>query len=102
METSSINTVNENRHEVVGKMNFSTVPDLLKQSGEKFNVTGTEIIFDLAGVIHADSAGLALLLEWCRLAGIAKKKIKFVKVPGQLLKLTEVSGLSHILALTGE
>ncbi len=102
MESSSINSVNENRHKVVGKMIFATVPDLLNQSGEKFNVPGTEIIFDLAGVVHADSAGLALLVEWCRLAGIAQKKIKFVKVPSQLLNLTKVSGLNHILALTGE
>jgi len=102
METASINSVNENRHEVAGKMIFATVPCLLSQSGEKFKTVNVDIIFDLAGVVHADSAGLALLLEWCRLARIAKKKIKFVKVPGQLLKLTEVSGLSHILDLTGE
>lgn len=102
METASINSVNENRHEVVGKMIFATVPCLLSQSSEKFKTVNEEIIFDLAGIIHADSAGLALLLEWSRLAGIAKRKIKFVNVPGQLLKLTEVSGLNHILTLTGE
>ncbi len=102
METASINSANQNRHEVVGKMNFATVPCLLSQSSEKFRAVDVEINFDLAGVAHADSAGLALLLEWCRLAKVAKKKINFVNVPGQLLNLTKVSGLSHILELTGQ
>jgi len=59
METASINSENENRHEVVGKMIFATVPCLLSQSSEKFKTVNVEIIFDLAGVVHADSAGLA-------------------------------------------
>lgn len=102
MDTSSINSVNENRYEVIGKMTFATVPELLNQSKEKFSSTGTEITFDLAKVKHADSAGLALMLEWLRLAKVAEKNIKFVKIPAQLLNLTEITGLSHILTLTEE
>lgn len=100
MDVSSINSVNENQYEVIGKMTFATVPELLNKSKEKFDTAGAEIIFDLNKVKHADSAGLALMLEWLRLAKVADKNIKFVKIPPQLLNLTEITGLSHILTLT--
>jgi phospholipid transport system transporter-binding protein len=102
MDASSVNSVSENLYEVVGKMTFTTVPGLLKQSKEKFDSTGAEVVFDLAKVRHADSAGLALMLEWLRLAKVKEKKIKFVKIPAQLLNLTEITGLSNILTQSNE
>lgn len=102
MADSSINSVNESRHEVIGKMTFTTVPDLLKHSKTKFDAAGTEIIFDLEKVKHVDSAGLALMLELLRLAKNANKNIKFVKIPPQLQNLTEITGLSQIIIQTHE
>jgi phospholipid transport system transporter-binding protein len=54
---------------------------------------------DLAGVTRADSAGLALLVEWLRESEIAGNSIEFVNVPAQLLSIARVCGLDDILAL---
>jgi phospholipid transport system transporter-binding protein len=51
-------------------------------------------------VTRADSAGLALLIEFLRTAGHAGNSVHFVNVPEQLLSIARVSGLESILSLS--
>jgi phospholipid transport system transporter-binding protein len=97
---SKIVLVSETLYEVVGRMTFETVPGLLNQSKANFSSVKSELVFDLEKVVHADSAGLALMLEWLRLASLANKTATFVKTPPQLLNLIEITGLSSILTLS--
>jgi phospholipid transport system transporter-binding protein len=81
-----------------GELDFASVPSVLQHAG--VNMLGKEqITVDLKGVTRADSAGLALLVEWLRESESAGNSIKFVHVPAQLLSIARVCGLEEILSL---
>lgn len=80
-----------------GDLNFSSVSAVLRSLPTA--VTGNrEIQVDLMGVTRADSAGLALLLEWLREAERAGRAITFIHVPKQLLAISRLCGLDEILS----
>ena len=81
-----------------GELGYLSVPSVLQHAG--VNMLGKERIkVDLKGVTRADSAGLALLVEWLRESESAGNSIEFVNVPAQLLSIARVCGLEEILSL---
>jgi len=81
-----------------GELGYLSVPSVLQHAG--VNMLGKELVtVDLKGVTRADSAGLALLVEWLRESESAGNSIKFVNVPAQLLSIARVCGLEGILSL---
>jgi phospholipid transport system transporter-binding protein len=88
------------RFRVSGVLNADTVVDLLKQSRERF--TGvTRIELDLGAVAESDSSGLALLLEWLRVARHEKQQIHYVNVPTQISALARISEVDDLLTAAG-
>jgi phospholipid transport system transporter-binding protein len=63
MTTASIKRDGAFSFHVDGEMTFATAKQLLQQSAEFFDKP-QDIEIDLTKVVVADSAGLALLLEW--------------------------------------
>lgn len=83
---------------VSGAMSFDTVPGLLVQSAAMFNGV-TSVVVDLSAVERADSAGVALLVEWLRLARGKGVMLRFRHVPSQMWAIVEVSDLAARLPL---
>jgi phospholipid transport system transporter-binding protein len=83
---------------VSGELGFATVPGLLSSTARSMRGEGA-IEVDLAGVTRADSAGLALLIEWTAASDRVGRKIRFIHVPAQLLSIARVCGLEEILPL---
>ncbi len=82
--------------EIHGPLTFETVPDILNAShGWLHGGTGSMTI-DLKQVTKADSAGLALMVEWLRLARSAHRKMIFLNIPQQTRNIIEVSGLTTV------
>jgi len=52
---------------------------------------------DLAGVTHSSSAGLALLLDWMRVAQDSGKTLRIDNMPADMAALARVSGLDSFL-----
>ena len=92
MNKNSGITVDEGAIRIHGPLTFATVPDLLKESGNVIKPASGTITIDLQDVCRADSAGLALLIEWLRVAG---SHARFVSIPAQLHRLIRVSGLAR-------
>jgi phospholipid transport system transporter-binding protein len=83
---------------VCGDLTFATVNDLLISSRRVFTpITALDI--DLADVSCSDSAGLALLIDWMRLAKQQNKNILFHNIPAQMLAMAHASGLDELLPL---
>jgi len=61
--------------------------------------SGASIYIDLQAVERSDSAGLALLIEWLRVARHLNKTITFRNIPPQMHAIAQVSGLEEILPL---
>jgi len=81
-----------------GELSFASVGQALRQTAEMF-VAQTPAVFDLAGIAKADSAGLALLLEWLRQAGRAGVELRYANLPRQLLAMARVAGVDGILII---
>ncbi|MDH3871274.1 MAG: STAS domain-containing protein, partial [Gammaproteobacteria bacterium] len=74
MVDAVIETAAEGRWRLSGELGFGTVSRMLKESRAGFLDAG-DIEVDLSGVTRADSAGLALLIEWLRTAERADRPI---------------------------
>jgi len=81
---------------ISGALTFATVSSWYRQSSAWFAGDG-ELVVDLSGVTRADSAGLALLIEWLRQARSANRALRFVQAPEQVLTLTRINGLQDAL-----
>jgi phospholipid transport system transporter-binding protein len=52
---------------------------------------------DLAAVEYSSSAGLALLLDWLRIAAACGKQVRVSQMPADMRALVRVSGLENLL-----
>lgn len=84
---------------VSGDLTFATVTALWRDSRPLLAKGVPQLQFDLAGVGRADSAGLALLVEWLRNARAAGVELVFQAVPDQLLAIARASGVEKLLPL---
>ena len=81
---------------VVGEMNIAAVPVLLSQAQNLLDFEG-DLEIDLGDVAHADSAGLALLLEWVDLSLSRGGDIRFRRIPEGLMNIARVSNVAELL-----
>jgi len=83
---------------ISGELSFFTANDILPEMGLMLESV-TSIDINLAEVTRSDSAGLALLIEWMRVAERNNKKIVFHSIPEQMLAIASASGLDELLPL---
>jgi phospholipid transport system transporter-binding protein len=81
---------------IEGAVSFVTAPELLRTSESVFRQCPA-LELDLAGVTHADSAALALMLLWMERAQRAGASIRFRNTPEQLLGIARISDLESLL-----
>lgn len=86
---------------VSGELTFSSVSALLAESLSYFK-SQDELQIDLAGVAHADTAGVALLIEWMRMAKQQDALLSFSNIPEQMWAIIEVSDLGQRLPLSNQ
>lgn len=86
-------------YELEGELGFRTVVRLLMASRSLFNWGSAGLTVDLAAVSRADSAGMALLLEWMRQARVAGGVIHYRALPAQLQQIALASDLETLLPL---
>jgi phospholipid transport system transporter-binding protein len=79
-----------------GELSFTTVMDLSRRSAPLL-WQDESVTLDLAGVTRTDSAGLALLIEWLRMAHRNGKAIWFRNIPPQMMAVAAVVGLDELL-----
>ncbi len=86
----------DNLFHLAGELTFATVNALLEQSPALFE-DHHKLNIDLTAVTHSDSAGLALLIDWMRLAKKNSKDIMFYNIPAQMLAIANASGVDELL-----
>ena len=84
---------------LTGALSFETIPGVLAQSAEYAARTDLpdRLTIDFAGVTLVDSAAVALLLEWRRLARDKAKALVFVNLPPTLLALATLYGVAELI-----
>lgn len=86
----------QGRLRLSGELTYATVPEL-SRSLEPTLKQWPRLCVDLSGLDRVDSAGLALLVEWTRLAHALGHPLEFIEAPQQLLTIARVSGLDRTL-----
>jgi len=96
MSKFELNDLGEGRFELTGEMTFETAERILLASEEPFE-QHTRIEVDLAGVTKADSAGLALLLEWITWANHTVREIRFNSTPERVQAIARTTEVEQLL-----
>lgn len=96
--SSRIEKQGEGKFLISGLLEFATATQLARQGNELFKIEGDALVLDLGGVTRSDSAGLALLIEWRRVAEQRKQTLSFSNIPQQLLDIAEVSGIDKLIS----
>jgi phospholipid transport system transporter-binding protein len=92
-----LEALGEGRFRVSGVLDATTATDVLEQSESRFTQAASKIDVDLGGVGESDSAGLALLIEWLRMAKQSGKEIHFANVPAQIEALARISEVEDLI-----
>ncbi len=90
----------EGRFELSGEVGFDDAARLLGEGDAAFGSL-QEAEVDLAGVTRADSAGLALLLEWSVSAAAAGRSLRYRNVPSAIASLAGISDVAELLSPPG-
>lgn len=84
--------------EIVGEINFNTVPALHRRGCELI-AASPRPIFDLQQVAYSDNSGVALLISLVRCARNVGKAVVFVNISQQFSDIIRMSGLDEILPI---
>ncbi len=83
---------------LVGELSFFSVAALLDHTCELFADAG-DVQVSLSSVSRADSAGVALLVDWLRESTRRERTIAFTDISPQMQALAQVCGVDELLAL---
>lgn len=97
MNTVASITLQKNCIVVAGDLNFFTVMSLLQESRLLFSKVSA-IRLDFSQVAVSNSAGLALILEWIKMAKTQKKSIVLINLPEQLISIAKVCGIVQLVS----
>jgi len=81
---------------VSGDLGLETAATVLA-SGESAFAGVPRAVVDLSGVTDADSAGLAVIIEWTKGAYRAGRSIEFHGLPPRLAELARIGGVADLL-----
>ncbi len=87
------------KFDLSGEVGFTDAARLLAEGDRAFEpLQAVEV--DLARVTRADSAGLALLIEWSLAARLAGRQLRYSNVPPAVVSLAGISVVSELLLPT--
>jgi len=86
----------EGRFILKGDVSFATADRILKASEKVFS-QHVSLEVDMSQVGKADSAGLALMLEWKTLAVSRDAEIRYTAIPKSLIAIAATSEVSDLL-----
>ena len=81
-----------------GPLTFDSVPALRPSGIGLLAQGGDALTIDLQGVLAADSAGLALLIDWLAIARVKGCTLRYVKVPEALRALAALSEVEALIS----
>ena len=84
---------------LTGELSFDTVPTVLAQTAAYAGRADLpeRLVLDFSAITGVDSAAVALLLEWRRMAAQRGKTLVFANLPANLLALAELYGVADLI-----
>ncbi len=98
MSEARLERTGAGRYRISGFLTYERVPEVYEAARSLFE-EGVEWVVDLGGVERADSAGLALLVDWVRQARERNVRVRFERVSERLRHLAALGGVEGLLPL---
>jgi phospholipid transport system transporter-binding protein len=92
----SIRASEAGRLEASGALSYDTAADALP-AGLALIPHGQACTIDLSKVTEADSAGLAVLVEWMATAQVRGTSIRYEAIPSQIIAVARLTDLEDLL-----
>ena len=87
---------------VTGELTFATARDARQLGVVVFESSrAPRIVVDCAAVTRADSAGLAVLLDWLSWGRRKSRPVSLENLPASLLAIARISEVDELLTATG-
>jgi len=86
---------------LAGELTFETVPALYRETARLFMGPRPVTRIDLSKVTTADSAGLALLLEWQAMQRAASGNLEISNAPPGLMSLANLAEADEVMSMSG-
>lgn len=83
---------------VAGEIGFANAGEAVARTGDLFAGQG-DVTADLAGLTHADSATLGVLLIWAATAAVRGVRLRFANAPQGLMALAHLCDAEPLLGL---
>ena len=96
MAKFTIKRVGDGRLEASGALGYESAGKALP-AGLALIPKGQPLTIDLSRVTEADSAGLAVLVEWLATARLRGATIHYQAIPAQILAVARISELESLL-----
>jgi phospholipid transport system transporter-binding protein len=93
---ATLTAVGPGQYRVAGDLDFGTVGALANE-GERLFASSSSIRIDLKDVGQANSAGLALLLEWLDQAQRRNQRLALINLPESLASIAAITNLASLL-----
>jgi phospholipid transport system transporter-binding protein len=86
---------------LAGALTFESVAALFGETHRLFRGPQPVTLIDLSNVTNADSAGLALLLEWQAMQQAAARSLEISNAPPSLVSLARLCEADDVMNLNG-
>jgi phospholipid transport system transporter-binding protein len=83
---------------LIGDLCFTNVMSAYEKSVAYFHTASTWRV-DFSKISSSDSAGLALMIEWCKLAKQAKRSLRFLHLSPNLLSIAKAANMQSLFSL---
>ncbi|MEM7209316.1 MAG: STAS domain-containing protein [Pseudomonadota bacterium] len=93
---ATLTSEGEGKFVLSGELNFDSVPSVLEASRREF-ADNAKIAVDLSGVTRANSAGMALLLEWRAISALKNTALNFDNIPENLRQIAQVCDVLGVI-----
>lgn len=95
----TIEAIAEGRFALRGTLDFASAEHAYAAGlGALERAASASCVFDCAALANADSAGLAVLLDWQRLAMGRGVTLSYEKIPDSIVRLARISAVEPLLA----
>jgi phospholipid transport system transporter-binding protein len=99
MDQPRLEKINGQQYSLSGELTMKNVPQVALETAPMIASMSGEVSIDLSNITRADSAGLALLIDWLRIARRKKVTLRFERLPEQLLQIVQVCDLHSVLPI---
>jgi len=99
MSQPVLEKINDQQYALSGELTMQNVSLVSEDTKPLLAEMNGDVTINLSSIVRADSAGLALLIDWLRIAQQRKVTLQFEELPEQLLQIAKVCELHTVLPI---